>query len=387
MTEVHPALYIAVWILCSGSVILFNKYILFTLEFPFPIFLTTCHLVFATISTRILRKTTSLLNGLDDVEITLPVYKKAILPIGLFFSMSLVFSNMAYLYLSVSFIQMLKATTPVAVLIAMYAMDIEKVDTLVLVKVSVIVVGVIVASYGEIEFVLVGVVFQVIGIAMEATRLVMVQQLLKEYKMDPLVSLFYFAPTCAVMNAVACLIIEGPYLTFTVFQQNVGFSVLFLNCFIALLLNIAVVFLIGKTSSLVMCLSGIFKDLLLVAMSVVIFGTGVTGVQCVGYGVALVGLVSYKQKDVFPKNVVSPNADFNFPTNACTRPKVFHKALPHQMQSLFDAQHHNLITSSVAMSDLFHHFHVRNPLTRVLGGAQALRMRPGVHMFGAQMQS
>ncbi|KAJ3060989.1 hypothetical protein HDU98_003090, partial [Podochytrium sp. JEL0797] len=64
--EVHPALYIAVWILCSGSVILFNKYILFTLEFPFPIFLTTCHLVFATISTRILRKTTSLLNGLDD---------------------------------------------------------------------------------------------------------------------------------------------------------------------------------------------------------------------------------------------------------------------------------------------------------------------------------
>ncbi|KAJ3060324.1 hypothetical protein HDU98_003701, partial [Podochytrium sp. JEL0797] len=95
-----------------------------------------------------------------------------------------------------------------------------------------------------------------------------------------------------------------PHLTFTVFQQNVGFSVLFLNCFIALLLNIAVVFLIGKTSSLVMCLSGIFKDILLVAMSVVIFGTGVTGVQCVGYGVALVGLVWYKQKDVFQKNVV-----------------------------------------------------------------------------------
>jgi hypothetical protein len=36
------------------------------------------------------------------------VYLRAICPIGLFFSLSLICSNKAYLFLSVSFIQMLK---------------------------------------------------------------------------------------------------------------------------------------------------------------------------------------------------------------------------------------------------------------------------------------
>jgi hypothetical protein len=36
------------------------------------------------------------------------VYLRAIVPIGIFFSLSLMFSNAAYLFLSVSFIQMLK---------------------------------------------------------------------------------------------------------------------------------------------------------------------------------------------------------------------------------------------------------------------------------------
>ncbi|KAJ3019997.1 UNVERIFIED_CONTAM: hypothetical protein HDU68_010410, partial [Siphonaria sp. JEL0065] len=260
----HPALYIAVWIFCSGSVILFNKYILHTMEFPYPIFLTTCHLVFASIATRVLERTTDLLKGLSKVDITFDVYKKAILPIGLFFSMSLVFSNSAYLYLSVPFIQMLKATTPVAVLVVGFALGIEKTDYYILLKVSTIVSGVIIASYGEIEFVLLGVIFQVLGIICEATRLVMVQQLLKDYKMDPMVSLYYFAPVCAVMNGVACMFIEGTSIQWVRLANPVFLLILLLNCSIALALNVAVVFLIGKTSSLIMCLSGIFKDILLV---------------------------------------------------------------------------------------------------------------------------
>ncbi|KAJ3114515.1 hypothetical protein HK100_001640 [Physocladia obscura] len=301
-TEVHPAIYIAVWIFCSGSVILFNKYILHTLEFPFPIFLTTCHLVFATIATRVLERTTNLLTGLKNVEITQTVFYRAILPVGFFFSMSLVFSNNAYLYLSVPFIQMLKATTPVAVLLVGYALRIEKTDYLILAKVSAIVLGVIIASYGEIDFVLIGFVFQVLGIATEATRLVMVQQLLKDYKMDPMVSLYHFAPVCAVMNAVACIVVEGKSLSLEYFNR-VGLPILLLNCSVALALNISVVFLIGKTSSLVMCLSGVFKDILLVIVSVMIWTTPVTPLQVFGYGIALIGLVWYKQPDVQVKQL------------------------------------------------------------------------------------
>jgi hypothetical protein len=75
-------------------------------------------------------------------------------------------------------------------------MRIEEPKMKVLGNVSVIVLGIIIASYGEIGLDSVGFVFQAGAIAMESIRLVLVQKLLSspEYKMDPLVSLYYFAP-------------------------------------------------------------------------------------------------------------------------------------------------------------------------------------------------
>jgi hypothetical protein len=190
---------------------------------------------------------------------------------------------------------MLKAVTPVAVLIASWILAVEEPNLKKLGNVSAIVVGVVIASYGEIEFRMIGFVFQAFGIAFEATRLVMVQRLLSgsEYKMDPLVSLYYFAPICAVFNGIICAFVEGPRLSLAA-VQDVGYLALLLNAATALCLNIAVVFLIGKTSSLVLTLSGVLKDILLVAASIAIWGTHVTGLQFFGYSIALGGLVYYK---------------------------------------------------------------------------------------------
>lgn len=98
---------------------------------------------------------------------------RAIVPIGLFFSLSLICGNLAYLYLSVSFIQMLKvllprniwsgdvadmlqATNAVATLLTTWAFGIEPPNLKKLGNVSFIVAGVVVASFGEIKFVLTG---------------------------------------------------------------------------------------------------------------------------------------------------------------------------------------------------------------------------------------
>lgn len=110
-TALHPAFYVTSWIAMSSATILFNKWILDTLEFPFPIILTTWHLAFGTLMTQILARTTTLLDGRKKVKMTGRVYLRAIVPIGFFFSLSLICGNVTYLYLSVSFIQMLKAST------------------------------------------------------------------------------------------------------------------------------------------------------------------------------------------------------------------------------------------------------------------------------------
>lgn len=140
-----------------------------------------------------------------------------------------------------------QATTPVAVLLATWALGVAPANVKTLGNVSFIVIGVVIASFGEIQFVLTGFLFQVGGITFEAIRLVMVQRLLSsaEFKMDPLVSLYYFAPACAVMNGVVALFVEIPKMSMTDIY-NVGIFVLILNAMIAFLLNVSVVFLVSS---------------------------------------------------------------------------------------------------------------------------------------------
>ncbi|KAI0181417.1 TPT-domain-containing protein [Hypoxylon sp. FL1284] len=292
---VHPAFYVIVWISLSSSVILFNKWILDTLEFRYPVVLTTYHLTFATIATQLMARYTSLLDGRKSVKMTGRVYLRAIVPIGLFFSLSLICGNLTYLYLSVAFIQMIKATTPVAVLLSSWAMGLAPPNMKQLANVSAIVIGVMIATFGEIRFVWIGFLYQLGGLLFEAIRLNLVQALLSsaEYKMDPLVSLYYFAPICAAMNGLVALIWEVPRVSMAE-VYHVGLFTFFLNGLCAFLLNVSVVFLIGKTSAVVMTLCGVLKDVMLVIASMLIWGTPVSGLQAFGYTIALGGMVYYK---------------------------------------------------------------------------------------------
>ena len=178
-------------------------------------------------------------------------------------------------------------------------------------NVSFIVIGVIIASFGEIEFVLIGFLFQIGGVIFEAMRLALVERLLSssEFKMDPLVSFYYFAPICAIMNGVIALVVEIPRMSLADFDR-VGYFTLLANACVAFLLNVCVVMLvcitsvakrrkltldqIGKTSSLVMTLCGVLKDILLVFASIAIYGTVVTSLQFFGYSIALGGLIYFR---------------------------------------------------------------------------------------------
>lgn len=249
-------------------------------------------MAFAAIGTRLLARYTTLMKGLNNVEMTMDRWTRNILPIGALFSGSLVFSNMAYLTLSVSFIQMLKAFTPVAVLIISFAFGLKKMSGTLTGIVLMISVGVSLASYGESVFNMTGFTYQVLAIGFESTRLVMVQVLLQGLKMDPLVSLYYFSPVCAALNMILLPFTEG----LAPFQAlaKLGPVILLSNAGVAFGLNVASVFLIGAASSLTLTLAGVLKDILLILGSMWLLGSTVTGLQFVGYAIALGGLVLFK---------------------------------------------------------------------------------------------
>lgn len=73
----------------------------------------------------------------------------------------------------------------------------------------------------------------------------MIQRMLSsaEFKMDPLVSLYYYAPACAVINGIVTLFVEAPRMSM-VDIYNLGLITLIANAFVAFLLNVSVVFLV-----------------------------------------------------------------------------------------------------------------------------------------------
>ncbi|POS78735.1 triose-phosphate transporter [Diaporthe helianthi] len=282
------------YIFFSNLTILFNKWLIDTAGFSYPIFLTFWHMTFSAVATQILARTTRLLDGRKNVEMTGRIYLRIIVPIGIFYTGSLVCSNLTYLYISVAFIQMLKSVSPVAILFTSWIWGVANPSWTVLFKILLIVCGVALASVGEIQFRWIGFWCQMGAIVFEAIRLVMTQVLLSGdgQKMDPLVSLYYYAPVCAIMNFA--LVWGTEMATFKMDDfVRVGPVILIINAVVAFMLNLASLFLIGKTSSLVLSLTGIFKSILLVVAAVLFWGTPITPLQMFGYSVALVGIFFY----------------------------------------------------------------------------------------------
>lgn len=208
--------------------------------------MTCWHLFFAAVVTQVLARTTKLLDSRHALPISGRFYVRTILPIGLMASGSLVCSNFVYLYLSVAFIQMLKASAPVIVLFTSWLWGLVDPSLGTIVNILFIVSGVALASAGEISLSWIGVAFQLVGLVFEAVRVVMIQVVLSAegYNMDPLVGLYYYAPVCAAFNFLVACVVELPHFAWEDLQK-VGWLMLLLNAGVAFLLNFASMVLVS----------------------------------------------------------------------------------------------------------------------------------------------
>lgn len=272
----------------SCSVILFNKH-LYNGIFAHPLTLTSIHMCFATAATSVMRAT----GRLEVPRLTWSFWLKNILPIGLLYAGSLAFSNLAVMRLSVSFIQMVKALTPLMALGFSVARGIETPTRSLIAIVLLMCFGVTVASYGEIMFDTLGLTFQLVSITTEAARLVATQILVQSVipTSNPLMSISLFAPPSFLFLLPVALYREPGALS-SLLVPGVGMVVL-ANTLTAFTLNVAVVMLIERTSGLTLTLAGVIKDILIIVLSIWLFANPITVVQVVGYTLALYGLNMY----------------------------------------------------------------------------------------------
>ncbi|KAK3149610.1 hypothetical protein QOZ80_3AG0219810 [Eleusine coracana subsp. coracana] len=294
-------LYLLIYVCLSSSVILFNKWVLSPkyFKFPFPITLTMIHMAFSGIVTFFLVR---VFKVVTPVKMTLHIYATCVIPISAFFASSLWFGNTAYLYISVAFIQMLKALMPVATFIMAVICGTDKLRWVLFLNMVLVSVGVVVSSYGEIHFNVIGTLYQVTGIFAEALRLVLTQVLLqkKGLTLNPITSLYYIAPCSFIFLFIPWYLLEKPEMDVAQIQFN--YSIFFLNALSAFALNISIFLVIGRTGAVTIRVAGVLKDWILIALSTIIFPESIiTSLNIIGYAIALSGVVLYnylKMKDV-----------------------------------------------------------------------------------------
>lgn len=294
-SELVTYAYILLYIALSSGQIFFNKWVLSSKEinFPYPLGLTLLHMVFSSILCFVLTKVLKIMRVEEGM--TLEIYLTSVVPIGAMFAMTLWLGNTAYLYISVAFAQMLKAIMPVAVFILGVAAGLEIMSYRMLLIMSVISFGVLVASYGEIEINWVGVVYQMGGVVGEALRLIFMEILVKRkgIKLNPISVMYYVSPCSAFCLLIPWIFLEKPKLDD---QGTWNFPplILTLNSLCTFALNLSVFLVISHTSALTIRVAGVVKDWVVVLLSAVLFADAkLTLINLFGYAIAIAGVAAY----------------------------------------------------------------------------------------------
>ncbi|KAL1806782.1 hypothetical protein ACET3Z_029850 [Daucus carota] len=286
-------LYLLIYILLSSGVILFNKWVLSPkyFNFPFPITLTMIHMGFSGAVAFFLIR---VFKVVSPVKMTFEIYATCVVPISAFFASSLWFGNTAFLHISVAFIQMLKALMPVATLFVAVLCGTDKLRWDVFLNMMLVSAGVVISSYGEIHFNVIGTTYQVTGIFAEALRLVLTQVLLqkKGLTLNPITSLYYIAPCSFAFLFVPWYFLEQPGMEVPQIQFN--YWIFLSNAICALALNFSIFLVIGRTGAVTFRVAGVLKDWILIGLSTIIFPEStISALNITGYAIALCGVVMY----------------------------------------------------------------------------------------------
>jgi len=292
---------VVTWIVISGGLTWVNK-LIFAPEasggcgFPFVTLLMLWHMVLAVVFTNIIRfLAPQLMPAVARNQVTLRVYLKNIAPVGICLAGSLILSNAAYVYISVGYIQIVKSCTSsmvytVAVLVGQEIFSLRCGASLLI-----ICGGVAAASFGELDFSIVGFGLQFTATFIEAVRLIVLKALVSSsgLQLDTMSGLYYYAPTCLVaMLGPFSMQVEGAIPWDKLWTLR---PVLLASGLIAFALHLTILVFLRHASGTTYAATGILKDVMLIASTSAYYAHPVTCLQAAGYCFSLVGLYLFNR--------------------------------------------------------------------------------------------
>ncbi|KAJ1920764.1 hypothetical protein H4219_001163 [Mycoemilia scoparia] len=197
---------------------------------------------------------------------------------------------------------MCKSSAPAFVLVFAVLFGVEKFHWRMAGIIAVISAGVFLMAAGEVHFVFSGFVQVMLAAMMGGLRWSLTQILLKKASLgmnNPVATILFLSPVMGISLFFLSLIIERPFSQFgwTALSEFGGLfdaiSLMAIGGLLAFMMVLSEFAIISRTSAVTLSIAGIFKEIITVIFSVMVFGDTITFVNMVGLLVAFSGIIFY----------------------------------------------------------------------------------------------
>jgi solute carrier family 35 protein C2 len=209
-------------------------------------------------------------------------------------------SNLSLVRITITFYTMVKASTPIFVLIWAYLFGIERITPQLLIVVFIIAVGEYFTVKGEVDFDRIGFFLCLSASMLSGARWTLVQ--LKLRSLDPplkttIATMKVLSPSMFVSLFIFSLCIERPWIALShkSMEQTlatVGLGLLGANLAIAMIL--CEFYLIMRANAIVLMIGGVIKEMVSIFIGVTYFDDSLNGTNVTGCFIVFLGVLFYK---------------------------------------------------------------------------------------------
>uniref|UniRef100_A0A7S0F581 Sugar phosphate transporter domain-containing protein n=1 Tax=Craspedostauros australis TaxID=1486917 RepID=A0A7S0F581_9STRA len=308
--------WLLLWTLNNIGVTLLNKAAFATVDFHYPYFLSFVHMVCNSIGSQIVfwslrndavRGQSGIFQQLlgtivrKDLD---SVGKKYILWFSVIFSLNIAIGNVSLRHVSVNFNQVMRSLVP-AITIAMGLCLGTNISPKRIMAVVPVVMGVAMACFGDMTYTALGFFYTVACVVLAALKVVASGQMLTgALKLHPVDLLGHMAPLAMVQCIVLSFatgevssILGRPEL----YTDPYPLMVVLMSGLFSFSLNICSLMANKLTSPLTLCIAANVKQVLMIALSTIIFSTPISTLNGLGIVVVLMGSGRYSYVSVLEK--------------------------------------------------------------------------------------
>merc|ERR1712224_3250 len=165
---------------------------------------------------------------------------------------------------------------------------------------GIVIFGCTISIHGQVDFNAKGFTLQITSQMAEICKMLLQAFIMQNLKIDPLTMVMWMAPLCLVAVSTAIMYMWTPMI---LQDAKACWLHLLANSFIAFLLNHSVASLLRISSGLTMVLAGIVKDICIVSLAAIAFGTHLEHIQIVGFIIAIIGIFAHSMVKSFPEEM------------------------------------------------------------------------------------